>query len=152
MVRVRVANELGAGNGKGAKFATMVAVVTSVIIGLFFWVLIMIFDSKIALIFTSSKAVLKEVKKLSVLLAFTILLNSVQPILSGMIYKLFFCFIFEVHFIVILFLFLKNKLVHYFSFCCILEKKKCRELKTKSLERGKEMCESDKGKMERDIC
>ncbi|XP_022136372.1 protein DETOXIFICATION 27-like, partial [Momordica charantia] len=80
---VRVANELGAGNGKGAKFATMVAVVTSVIIGLFFWVLIMIFDSKIALIFTSSKAVLKEVKKLSVLLAFSILLNSVQPILSG---------------------------------------------------------------------
>ncbi|XP_057492712.1 protein DETOXIFICATION 27-like [Actinidia eriantha] len=80
---VRVANELGAGNGKGAKFATAVAVTTSVVIGVFFWLLIMIFDNEIALIFSSSKPVLEAVSKLSVLLAFTILLNSVQPILSG---------------------------------------------------------------------
>ncbi|GFY87369.1 MATE efflux family protein [Actinidia rufa] len=80
---VRVANELGAGNGKGAKFATTVAVTTSVVIGVFFWLLIMIFDNEIALIFSSSKPVLEAVRKLSVLLAFTILLNSVQPILSG---------------------------------------------------------------------
>ncbi|XP_004289485.1 PREDICTED: protein TRANSPARENT TESTA 12-like [Fragaria vesca subsp. vesca] len=51
---VRVANELGAGNGKAAKFATKVAVVTSVIIGLFFWVLIMIFHTEIGYIFTNS--------------------------------------------------------------------------------------------------
>ncbi|PSS30126.1 Protein DETOXIFICATION like [Actinidia chinensis var. chinensis] len=80
---VRVANELGAGNGKGAKFATTVAVTTSVVIGVLFWLLIMIFDNEIALIFSSSKPVLEAVRKLSVLLAFTILLNSVQPILSG---------------------------------------------------------------------
>ncbi|XP_023552698.1 protein DETOXIFICATION 27-like [Cucurbita pepo subsp. pepo] len=80
---VRVANELGAGNGKGARFATMVAVGTSVVIGLFFWIIIMKFDTQIALIFTSSQVVLKEVNKLSILLAFTILLNSVQPVLSG---------------------------------------------------------------------
>ncbi|XP_059458029.1 protein DETOXIFICATION 27-like [Corylus avellana] len=80
---VRVANELGAGNGKGAKFATIVSVVTSVIIGLFFWLLIMIFHNEFALIFSSSKPVLQEVNKLSVLLAFTIFLNSVQPVLSG---------------------------------------------------------------------
>ncbi|KAF4348930.1 hypothetical protein F8388_004648 [Cannabis sativa] len=80
---VRVANELGAGNGKGAKFATIVSVVTSIVIGLFFWVLIMIFHNEIALIFSSSKAVLEAVNKLSLLLAFTILLNSVQPVLSG---------------------------------------------------------------------
>ncbi|CAN6285402.1 unnamed protein product [Urochloa humidicola] len=36
---VRVANELGAGNGKGARFATIVSSVTSLVIGLFFWVL-----------------------------------------------------------------------------------------------------------------
>lgn len=78
-----MANELGAGNGKGAKFATTVSVVTSVIIGLFFWLLIMIFHNEFALIFSSSKPVLEEVNKLSVLLAFTILLNSVQPVLSG---------------------------------------------------------------------
>ncbi|PSS30125.1 Protein DETOXIFICATION like [Actinidia chinensis var. chinensis] len=80
---VRVANELGAGNGKGAKFATIVSVMTSVVIGLFFWLLIMIFHNEIALIFSSSKPVLEAVNKLSILLAFTVLLNSVQPILSG---------------------------------------------------------------------
>ncbi|KAL5753366.1 hypothetical protein ACOSQ2_023873 [Xanthoceras sorbifolium] len=80
---VRVANELGAGNGKGAKFATTVAVLTSVVIGLFFWLLIMLYHDQLALIFSSSEAVLQAVNKLSLLLAFTILLNSVQPILSG---------------------------------------------------------------------
>lgn len=80
---VRVANELGAGNGKGAKFATIVSVVTSSIIGLFFWMLIMIFHDKFGYIFSTSKPVLDEVSKLSLLLAFTILLNSVQPVLSG---------------------------------------------------------------------
>ncbi|KAJ9670196.1 hypothetical protein PVL29_026626 [Vitis rotundifolia] len=80
---VRVANELGAGNGKGAKFATIVAVATSIVIGLFFWLLIIIFHNDLALIFSSSEPVLKAVNKLSILLAFTVLLNSVQPVLSG---------------------------------------------------------------------
>lgn len=80
---VRIANELGAGNGRGAKFATIVSVVTSLVIGLFFWSLIMVFHDKFALIFSSSAAVLEAVDRLSILLAFTILLNSVQPILSG---------------------------------------------------------------------
>ncbi|KAL2498880.1 MATE efflux family protein [Abeliophyllum distichum] len=80
---VRVANELGAGNGKGAKFATIVSVTQSMIIGVFFWILIMFFHNELALIFTSSDTVLKAVSKLSILLAFTVLLNSVQPILSG---------------------------------------------------------------------
>jgi Na+-driven multidrug efflux pump len=78
-----VANELGAGNGKGARFATIVSSVTSLVIGLFFWVLIMSLHDKIAVIFTSSSVVLDAVDHLSVLLAFTILLNSIQPVLSG---------------------------------------------------------------------
>uniref|UniRef100_I1P8C8 Protein DETOXIFICATION n=1 Tax=Oryza glaberrima TaxID=4538 RepID=I1P8C8_ORYGL len=80
---VRVANELGAGNGKGARFATIVSSVTSLVIGLFFWVLIVGLHDKFALIFTSSDVVLDAVDNLSVLLAFTILLNSIQPVLSG---------------------------------------------------------------------
>ncbi|KAL6627686.1 hypothetical protein ACP70R_031412 [Stipagrostis hirtigluma subsp. patula] len=80
---VRVANELGAGNGKGAKFAAIVSSTTSLVIGIFFWVLIMVFHDKIALIFTTSAVVLDAVDKLSILLAFTILLNSIQPVLSG---------------------------------------------------------------------
>ncbi|KAL6526409.1 Protein DETOXIFICATION 27 [Orobanche hederae] len=80
---VRVANELGAGNGKGAKFATIVSVTQSIVIGLIFWLLIMFSHNELALIFTSSKIVLEAVSKLSLLLALTVLLNSVQPILSG---------------------------------------------------------------------
>uniref|UniRef100_A0A6N2LDL8 Protein DETOXIFICATION n=1 Tax=Salix viminalis TaxID=40686 RepID=A0A6N2LDL8_SALVM len=73
---VRVANELGAGNGKGAKFATIVSVTTSVMIGLVFWLFIMFFHDKLTWIFTSSEPVLEAVNKLSILLAFTVLLNS----------------------------------------------------------------------------
>ncbi|KAI5669795.1 hypothetical protein M9H77_19648 [Catharanthus roseus] len=80
---VRVANELGAGNGKGAKFATIVSVTTSTIIGLVFCLIIVILHNEIGIIFSSSKPVLDAVSKLSVLLAITILLNSVQPVLSG---------------------------------------------------------------------
>lgn len=78
-----MANELGAGNGKAARFATVVSVVTSTAIGIVFFALVLGFHDKFALIFTSSKGVLKAVNELSVLLALTILLNSVQPILSG---------------------------------------------------------------------
>ncbi|KAJ6335467.1 hypothetical protein OIU78_012157 [Salix suchowensis] len=80
---VRVSNELGAGNGKGAKFATIVSVVQSSIVGLVFCLLIMLLHNKIALIFTSSSSVIHEVDNLAFLLAITILLNSVQPVLSG---------------------------------------------------------------------
>ncbi|KAI0498560.1 hypothetical protein KFK09_019448 [Dendrobium nobile] len=80
---VRVANELGAGNSKGAKFATIVAVITSSIIGIIFFILIITFHNKIAYIFTISEVVIDAVDDLSFLLAFTILLNSIQPILSG---------------------------------------------------------------------
>ncbi|KAK2969627.1 hypothetical protein RJ640_011332 [Escallonia rubra] len=82
---VRVANELGAGNGKGAKFATIVSVTTSIVIGLFFWLLILIFHNELGIIFSSSKPVLEAVNQLSILLAFAILLNSVQPVLSGIL-------------------------------------------------------------------
>ncbi|KAK6923344.1 Multi antimicrobial extrusion protein [Dillenia turbinata] len=80
---VRVANELGAGNGRGAKFATQVAVVTSVVIGLFFWCLILLLHNHLAFIFSSSEEVVEAVNRLSMLLAFTVLLNAVQPVLSG---------------------------------------------------------------------
>ncbi|CAM0951770.1 unnamed protein product [Alopecurus aequalis] len=80
---VRVANELGAGNGKGARFATIVSATTSFLIGLFFSLLALAFHDKIALIITSSNAVMDAVDNISVLLAVTMLLNGVQPVLSG---------------------------------------------------------------------
>ncbi|KAK1555701.1 hypothetical protein Q3G72_030195 [Acer saccharum] len=80
---VRVANELGAGDGKAAKFATKVSVLQSTMIGICFCLLILVAIDKIALIFTTNADVLKEVDKLTYLLAISVLLNSVQPVLSG---------------------------------------------------------------------
>eukprot|EP01018_Ginkgo_biloba_P028740 Gb_22191 [translate_table: standard] len=82
---VRVANELGAGNPRGAKFAVIVSVMTSSVIGLLFWVLILVFHNYFALIFTDSSVIQEAVSRLAIILAFTVLLNSVQPILSGSI-------------------------------------------------------------------
>ncbi|KAK2659834.1 hypothetical protein Ddye_006367 [Dipteronia dyeriana] len=80
---VRVANELGAGNGKAAKFAIKVSVLQSTMIGICFCLVILVAIDKIALVFTVNADVLKEVDKLTYLLAISVLLNSVQPVLSG---------------------------------------------------------------------
>uniref|UniRef100_A0A453L0U4 Protein DETOXIFICATION n=1 Tax=Aegilops tauschii subsp. strangulata TaxID=200361 RepID=A0A453L0U4_AEGTS len=81
--RVRVANELGAGNGHRARFATMVSTTTSFVISIFFCLLALGLHGRLALIFSSSKALIDAVDDMSVLLALTILLNGVQPVLSG---------------------------------------------------------------------
>ncbi|KAL0648239.1 hypothetical protein Bca4012_046530 [Brassica carinata] len=83
MICVRVANELGAGSGKRARFAMIVSVTQSLLIGIIFWVLVVFLHDQIGWIFSSSETVIKAVNDLSILLAFTILLNSVQPVLSG---------------------------------------------------------------------
>ncbi|XBH70523.1 hypothetical protein VPH35_098161 [Triticum aestivum] len=80
---VRVANELGAGNGHRARFATMVSTATSFVISIFFCLLALGLHGRLALIFSSSKALIDAVDDMSVLLALTILLNGVQPVLSG---------------------------------------------------------------------
>ncbi|XP_013623773.1 PREDICTED: protein TRANSPARENT TESTA 12-like [Brassica oleracea var. oleracea] len=80
---VRVANELGAGNGRGARFAMIVSVTDSLIIGIVFSMLIVFLHDQIGWIFSSSDTIIKAVNDLSILLAFTILLNSIQPVLSG---------------------------------------------------------------------
>lgn len=80
---VRVANELGAGSARRAKFAIYNVVITSFAIGLVLFVLFLFFRGSLAYIFTDSQAVAGAVADLSPLLAFSILLNSVQPVLSG---------------------------------------------------------------------
>ncbi|CAD6224594.1 unnamed protein product [Miscanthus lutarioriparius] len=80
---VRVANELGAANGAGARFATIVSMTTSFLISLFISFLILIFHDKLGMIFSSSQAVIDAVDNISFLLALTILFNGIQPVLSG---------------------------------------------------------------------
>ncbi|KAI4386617.1 hypothetical protein MLD38_004535 [Melastoma candidum] len=80
---VRVSNELGRGNAKAAQFSMKVNIVTSGSVGVVFWILCLAFGRKLAYVFTSDEEVIEEVSNLVVLLAFTILLNSIQPSQSG---------------------------------------------------------------------
>lgn len=80
---VRVSNELGRGDAKATKFSVKVIVSTSICMGVFFWALCLIFGNKIGYLFTSDKEVVEYVSQLSILLSFSVLLNSVQAVLSG---------------------------------------------------------------------
>ncbi|KAI5355662.1 PREDICTED: DETOXIFICATION [Prunus dulcis] len=82
---VRVANELGAGNWKATKFAAKVSMAESVFIGLCICVITIILHDKFAYIFTSSTDLIREVGQMSYLLAMAILLNSIQPVLTGIV-------------------------------------------------------------------
>lgn len=80
---VRIANELGRGDAKATKFSIKVLLTTSILIGVFFWVLCLVFGSKIGYLFSDEKEVAETVSDLSLLLAFSVLLNSIYPVLSG---------------------------------------------------------------------
>ncbi|XP_050224946.1 protein DETOXIFICATION 24-like [Mercurialis annua] len=80
---VRVSNELGAGNAKATKFSIKVILCTSMSIGVISSILCLIFSRKISYLFTDSKQVADSVSDLSVLLAISLLFNSIQPVLTG---------------------------------------------------------------------
>ncbi|CAI0385055.1 unnamed protein product [Linum tenue] len=80
---VRVSNELGRGNAKGAKFAILVTVATSFLLGVLLFLVFLFLRGKIAYLFTENLEVVHAVSDLSPLLACSILLNSIQPVLSG---------------------------------------------------------------------
>jgi MATE family multidrug resistance protein len=81
---VRVSNELGRGDAEAAKFAVKVVTSISVCLGVVFWILCLVFGRKIGYLFTSDEEVAEAVSDLSILLSLSVLLNSVQPVLSGM--------------------------------------------------------------------
>ncbi|KAL6523321.1 hypothetical protein OROGR_016924 [Orobanche gracilis] len=80
---VRVANELGRGDARAVKFSIKVLLTTSVVIGVSFWVLCLVFGRKLGYLFTDEEAVVESVSDLSILLAFSILFNSIYPVFSG---------------------------------------------------------------------
>ena len=61
----------------------MITVLTSFAIGFVLFLFFLFFRGRLAYIFTESEEVAKAVANLSPLLAVYILLNSVQPVLSG---------------------------------------------------------------------
>ncbi|OMO49407.1 Multi antimicrobial extrusion protein [Corchorus olitorius] len=80
---VRVSNKLGRGSSRAAKFSIVMTTLQSFLIGLVLFVLFLFLRGRLAYIFTESEEVVDAVADLSPLLAFSILLNSVQPVLSG---------------------------------------------------------------------
>ncbi|WJX29688.1 Protein DETOXIFICATION 21, variant 2 [Trifolium repens] len=82
-VSVRVANEIGRGSARSAKFSVLITVLTSFAIGFILFLVFLFLEKRLAYIFTTSSDVADAVGDLSSLLAFSILLNSVQPVLSG---------------------------------------------------------------------
>lgn len=84
-VSVRVSNELGAGNPKAAKFSIVVTVWTSIIFGILFTAVILATKNDFPKLFTSTPLVMSETSKLGYFLAATIFLNSIQPILHGVV-------------------------------------------------------------------
>lgn len=80
---VRVSNELGAGNARAAKFSVVVVSITTVLIGVVCMAVVLATKDIFPYLFTNSDAVAKETTRLSILLALTVLLNGLQPVLSG---------------------------------------------------------------------
>lgn len=78
-----MSNELGRGSSKAAKFSIVITVLTSFSIGFVLFLIFLFLKGRLAYIFTPNPDVANAVGDLSPLLSFSILMNSVQPVLSG---------------------------------------------------------------------
>ncbi|XP_030960943.1 protein DETOXIFICATION 29-like [Quercus lobata] len=82
-ISVRVSNELGASHPRTAKFSLVVAVVTSFLIGIIIAVILILARNVYPSLFSSDASVETVVRELTPVLAFCIIINNVQPVLSG---------------------------------------------------------------------
>nr|TKS04418.1 hypothetical protein D5086_0000141430 [Populus alba] len=82
-ISVRVSNELGLGHPRAAKYSVMVTVFQSLVIGLILMAVVLVAKDYFAYIFTSNKEMQVATSKLAFILAITMVLNSVQPVISG---------------------------------------------------------------------
>lgn len=80
---IRVGNELGAGHPRVARFSVVIVVGTSIIISLILCAVVLIFRTQLSELFTSDSKVIEAVSHLTPLLAISVFLNGIQPILSG---------------------------------------------------------------------
>lgn len=82
-ISVRVSNELGSGHPMAAKYSVIITCFISLCLGLFFATVVFVTKDHFAIIFTNSKVMQEAVSRLAYLLCITMVLNSVQPIISG---------------------------------------------------------------------
>ncbi|KAM7254960.1 hypothetical protein ACFE04_020201 [Oxalis oulophora] len=80
---VRVSNELGAGNPKSAAFSVLVVNSISFIIAVIEAIVVLALRDVISYAFTPGDTVARAVSELCPFLAVTLILNGVQPVLSG---------------------------------------------------------------------
>ncbi|XP_011096071.1 protein DETOXIFICATION 40 [Sesamum indicum] len=80
---VRVSNELGAGHPRSAAFSVLVVTASSTIIAIIFAIIIMLLRDKISYMFTGGTVVAEAVSDLAPILAISLVLNGIQPVLSG---------------------------------------------------------------------
>ncbi|GAB4861716.1 Protein DETOXIFICATION 40 [Ancistrocladus abbreviatus] len=80
---VRVSNEHGAGNPKSAAFSVTMVTLVSLIIAIIEAAVVLVLRHVISYAFTSGEAVANAVSELCPFLAVSLILNGVQPVLSG---------------------------------------------------------------------
>ncbi|KAH9744730.1 protein DETOXIFICATION 40 [Citrus sinensis] len=80
---VRVSNELGAANPKSASFSVVMVTLVSFVISVMAAIIILALRDVISYAFTGGEAVAAAVSDLCPLLALTLILNGIQPVLSG---------------------------------------------------------------------
>ncbi|KAJ8763773.1 hypothetical protein K2173_003555 [Erythroxylum novogranatense] len=80
---VRVSNELGAGNPKAAAFSVVIVTLTSFVISVILGIMVLALRHVISYLFTEGEVVAEAVSDLTPLLSVTLILNGVQPVLSG---------------------------------------------------------------------
>lgn len=78
-----MSNELGSGHPRAAKYSVIVTVIESLVIGVVCAIVILITRDDFAVIFTESEEMRKAVADLAYLLGITMILNSLQPVISG---------------------------------------------------------------------
>ncbi|XP_047080193.1 protein DETOXIFICATION 35-like [Lolium rigidum] len=82
-ISVRVSNELGSGRPRAAKHAVVAVILQSLVIGLLAMAVILAYRNSFAVLFTADRDMQAAVGKVAYLLAVTMVLNSVQPVISG---------------------------------------------------------------------
>ncbi|XP_010466426.1 PREDICTED: protein DETOXIFICATION 40-like [Camelina sativa] len=82
-ISVRVSNELGAGNPKSAAFSVIIVNIYSLITCVILAIVILACRDILSYAFTEGKEVSDAVSDLCPLLAVTLVLNGIQPVLSG---------------------------------------------------------------------
>ncbi|RLN08412.1 protein DETOXIFICATION 35-like isoform X1 [Panicum miliaceum] len=82
-ISVRVSNELGSGRPRAAKHAVAAVIAQSLAMGLVAMAVVLAYRNSFAVLFTGDRAMQAAVGKVAYLLAVTTVLNSVQPVISG---------------------------------------------------------------------